>query len=228
VLRRRIAMGAEVIDLFTAEDVALVLVDPQPGLSFVAQSMDHQLLLSNLVALAKVGTVFRLPTVVTTSATAKFSGPWFPEVRAALGKQESIERSTLNAFEDAKVRDALVATGRKRLLLAGLLTEACVAFTALSAIQAGYRVHVVVDACAASSAVAHETSVRLMERAGMVPRTWLQALLELQRDWTRHATYAGALAILKEHAGNYGIGLTYAAAMASRQDSAVPSPEHRG
>src|SRR5580658_9521152 len=110
-------------DLFTPQDVALVLVDPQPGLSFVAQSMDHQTLLSNLVAMAKIAGVFGLPTVVTTSASAKFSGPWFPEVRAALGKEESIERTTLNAFEDAKVREALAATTRKRLLLAGLLTE---------------------------------------------------------------------------------------------------------
>jgi nicotinamidase-related amidase len=199
-------------DLFTADDVALLLVDPQPGLSFVAQSMDHQLLRSNLVALAKVATVFRVPTIVTTSATSKFSGPWFPEVRSALGPMESIERTGLNAFEDPHVRAAIEATGRKRLVIAGLLTEACVAFTCLSALLDGYAVHVVVDACAASSDIAHETSVRLMEMAGMVPRTWLQVLLELQRDWTRHETYAGAVGILKEHGGNYGIGLTYAAA----------------
>jgi nicotinamidase-related amidase len=199
-------------DLFTPSDIALVLVDPQPGLSFVAQSMDHQTLLSNLVALAKVATLFQVPTVVTTSASRKFSGPWFPEVRAALGQIDPIERTGLNAFEDAKVRAAIETTGRKRLLVAGLLTEACIAFTSLSALQAAYTVHVIVDACAASSEIAQQTSVRLMESAGMVPRTWLQVLLELQRDWTRHETYAGAVDVLKEHGGNYGIGLTYAAA----------------
>jgi nicotinamidase-related amidase len=208
-------MNDPITKLFTPADVALVLVDPQPGLSFVSQSMDHQTLLSNLVALAKTATLFGLPVVVTTSASTKFSGPWFPEVRAALGNRDANERTPLNAFDDAKVRDAIAATGRKRLLLAGLLTEACIAFTALSAIEAGYTVHVVVDACAASTTCAQETSLRLMERAGMVPRTWLQTLLELQRDWTHHETYAGALAILKAHAGNYGIGLTYAAAMAA-------------
>jgi nicotinamidase-related amidase len=203
--------------LFAAQDVALVLVDPQPGLSFVAQSMDHQTLLSNLVALAKVAVVFGLPTVVTTSATAKFSGPWFPELRAALGgKLDSVERTSLDAFEDANVQVAVRATGRKRLLLAGLLTEACVAFTAIHAMQAGYTVHVVVDACAASSEIAQQTSLRLLESAGMVPRTWLQVLLELQRDWTHHETYAGAVAIVREHGGNYGIGLTYAASMFAR------------
>jgi nicotinamidase-related amidase len=207
----------ENIELFTPADVALLIVDPQPGLSFIAQSMDHQALLSNLVALGKVGAVFKLPIIVTTSASTKFSGPWFPELRAAVGGAiESIERTSLNAFDDARVRDAVAATGRKRVILAGLLTEACVAFTCLSAIREGYTVHTVVDACAASSQVAHDNSVRLMERAGMEPRTWLQVLLELQRDWTHHATYDGALAILKGHAGNYGIGLTYAAAMAAR------------
>lgn len=202
---------------FTPQDVALVLVDPQPGLSFVAQSMDHQTLLSNLVATAKVGAVFGLPTVVTTSASGKFSGPWFPELRTALGgKVEPVERTTLDAFADANVEAAVRATGRKRLLLAGLLTEACIAFTAIHAMQAGYTVHVVVDACAASSEIAQQTSLRMLESAGMVPRTWLQVLLELQRDWTHHATYAGAVAIVREHGGNYGIGLAYAASMLAR------------
>jgi nicotinamidase-related amidase len=200
--------------LFTPQDVALVLVDPQPGLSFVAQSMDHQTLLSNLVATAKVAGVFGLPTVVTTSASSKFSGPWFPELRAALGgKVDPIERTTLDAFADARVEAAVRATGRKRLLLAGLLTEACIAFTALHAMEAGYTVHVVVDACAASSEIAQQTSLRMLESAGMVPRTWLQVLLELQRDWTHHETYAGAVAVVREHGGNYGIGLAYAASM---------------
>src|SRR5271154_4870038 len=122
-------------EMVTAGDVALLLVDPQPGLSFVAQSMDHQTLLSNLVALSKVAALFRVPTVVTTSASSKFSGPWFPEVRAALGSIPSIERTSINAFEDDKVRAAIEATGRRRLLVAGLLTEACVAFTSLSAMQ---------------------------------------------------------------------------------------------
>ncbi|MGO8994005.1 MAG: isochorismatase family protein [Polyangiaceae bacterium] len=203
--------------LFTPQDVAFLLVDPQPGLAFVAQSMDHQTMLSNLTAMAKVSVVFGLPTVVTTSASTKFSGPWFPELRAALGgKAEPIERTSLDAFADPRVEAAVRATGRKRLLLAGLLTEACIAFTALHAMQAGYTVHVVVDACAASSSVAQETSLRILESAGMVPRTWLQVLLELQRDWTHHDTYAGAVAVVKEHAGNYGIGLTYAASMLAR------------
>jgi nicotinamidase-related amidase len=203
--------------LFTPQEVALVLADPQPGLSFVAQSMDHQTLLSNLVAMAKVAGVFGLPTVVTTSASSKFSGPWFPELRAALGgKVEPIERTTLDAFADARVEAAVRATGRKRLLLAGLLTEACIAFTALHAMEAGYTVHLVVDACAASSEIAQQTSLRMLESAGMVPRTWLQVLLELQRDWTHHETYAGAVAVVREHGGNYGIGLAYAASMLAR------------
>jgi nicotinamidase-related amidase len=99
------------------------------------------------------------------------------------------------------------------IILAGLLTEACIAFTAISALAAGYRVVVVADACGASSSVAQDISLRTLEKQGAELRTWLQMLLELQRDWTHAATYKGASDIVKAHAGAYGIGLNYAKAM---------------
>jgi hypothetical protein len=123
------------------------------------------------------------------------------------------ERTGMNAWEEPTVVRAIEATQRKTVLIAGLLTEACVAFTTLSALNAGYDVRVIVDACGASTSVAQEMTVVMLMQAGMVPRTWLQLLLELQRDWTRHATYGAASGIVKEHAGAYGIGLEYAAAM---------------
>jgi nicotinamidase-related amidase len=207
------AMEPSPTPLFAPDQLALVLVDPQPGLSFVAQSMDHQTLLNNLVALARTARVFGLPVVLTTSATKKFSGPVFPQLRAALGDLEPIERTNMNAFEDARVVEAIRATGRRTLLFGGLLTEACVAFHVLSADAHGYSPVVVEDACAASTPLAHEAACRLMRAAGATHRTWLQLLLELQRDWTRHATYDGAVGIIKDHAGNYGVGLAYAKAM---------------
>ena len=199
--------------LLTPADPLLLLVDPQPGLAFVVESIGREPLLNNVVALAETARALGLPTVVTTSASKKYSGPIFPALQAALPDVAPIERTNMNAWEDATVVAAVEATGRTTLLLAGLLTEACVAFTALSALEAGYAVHVVVDACGASSPLAQETAVRLMEAAGMRPRTWLQVLLELQRDWTRHDTYAAASDVVKAHAGAYGIGLNYARSM---------------
>lgn len=203
------------IPLLQPSDFTLVLVDPQPGLSFVAQSMDHQTLLNNLVALAKTAMLFGVPIVFTTSATKKLSGPVFPQLRAALGALEPIERTSLNAFEDAHVLEAIAQTKRKTLMFAGLLTEACVAFPVLSALASGFSAYVVADACAGSSSVAHAAALDQMHRAGAQSRTWVQLLLELQRDWTRHATYDGATGILKDHGGNYGVVLAYAKAMLS-------------
>ncbi len=121
----------------------------------------------------------------------------------------------MNAWESAEVVAAVGRSGRKVIILAGLLTEACVAFTAISALAAGLRVIVVADACGASTPVAQDISLRLLESQGAEPRTWLQLLLELQRDWTRSATYKGATDIVKEHGGAYGIALNYAKAMIS-------------
>jgi nicotinamidase-related amidase len=193
----------------------LLLVDPQPGLAFVVESQSRVTLENNLIALAETAAAFGIPIVLTTSASIKYSGPVFPMLLAAVGGIGTIERTGMNAWEDQAVRDAITRTGRRTIVLAGLLTEACVSFTALSALASGFDVRVVVDACGASSGIAQETSVLAMMQAGMVPRTWLQVLLELQRDWTRHATYDAATAVVKKHAGAYGIGLDFAKAMLS-------------
>jgi nicotinamidase-related amidase len=199
--------------LLTPADPVFLFVDPQPGLAFAVESQGRLTLENALVALAKTAAAFSVPVVLTTSATAKYSGPVFPALLDALKGLQTIERTGMNAWEDPAVVAAIKATGRSTIVIAGLLTEACVAFTALSALAADHDVRVVADACGASSAIAHETSIALMMQAGMIPRTWLQVLLELQRDWTRHATYAAASQIVKDHAGAYGIGLNYAAAM---------------
>jgi nicotinamidase-related amidase len=199
--------------LLSPQDPVLLFVDPQPGLAFVVESQSRGTLENNLLALAKTAAAFGLPVVLTTSASSKFSGPALPTLLAALGDAPHIERTGMNAWEDPAVVSAIHATGRKTLVIAGLLTEACVAFTTLSAIAADFDVRVVVDACGASSAIAHETSIKLMMQAGMIPRTWLQFLLELQRDWTRNSTYAAVSSVVEAHSGAYGIGLAYAKAM---------------
>lgn len=189
---------------------ALLLVDPQAGLAFGVGSQDRQALRDNLVALAATARVFGLPVVASTSASRVYSGPMMPVVQAAIPDVVAIERRNMNAWEDETVRRAIESTGRRRLILAGLLTEACVSFPALSALAEGYEVYVVGDACGGLTATSHDLALRRMETAGARMTSWIQVLLELQRDWTRHDTYDGARAIVEAHGGGYGIGLAYA------------------
>lgn len=196
--------------LLTPADCALVLVDPQAGLAFGVGSDDRQMLRGNIIALARTAKVFGLPIIVSTSATKVYSGPVMPAVQQAIPDIKAIDRRSMNAWEDDTVRAAIVATGRKTLLFAGLLTEACVSFPVLSSMADGFSAHVVGDACGGLTPHSHELALWRMQAAGATMTSWLQLLLELQRDWTRHETYDGARAIVEDHAGGYGIGLAYA------------------
>ncbi|MGO4407791.1 hydrolase [Bosea sp. RAF48] len=196
--------------LLDKENCALVFVDQQAGLAFGVGSEDRQVLLNNAVALAKTAKVFGLPIVASTSATKVYSGPMMPALQRAIPDVSAIDRRNMNAWEDDAARNAIVATGRKRLLISGMLTEACVNFLALSAAEEGYEVFVVGDACGGLTPQSHELALRRMQAAGIHMTSWIQVLLELQRDWTRHDTYDGARAIVEEFAGGYGIGLAYA------------------
>jgi nicotinamidase-related amidase len=196
--------------LLEPSDCALLLVDQQAGLAFGVGSIDRQTLLNNVIALAKTATVFGLPVVVSTSATKVYSGPLMPAIRTALPEVPVIDRRNMNVWEDDAAREAVIATGRRRLLVSGLLTEACVTFPVLSAIADGYEVYVVGDACGGLTSASHDLALRRMEAAGAKLTSWIQVLLELQRDWTRRSTYDGARAIVESHGGGYGIGLSYA------------------
>lgn len=196
--------------LLTPADCAVLLVDEQAGLAFAAGSQDRQLLRSNAVALARTAVAFHIPVVVSTSASKVYSGPLMPPLRAVLPAVAPIERRNMNLWEDEAARNAVRATGRKTLVVAGLLTEACVSFPVLSALADGYRVFVVTDACGGLTVASHEAALRRLEQAGAVLTSWLQFLLEMQRDWTRHETYEAARGIVVDHGGGYGIGLDYA------------------
>jgi nicotinamidase-related amidase len=198
------------IPLLTPQDCVVVLVDEQAGLAFAAGSSDRQTLRGNAVALARTAVAFGIPVVVSTSASKVYSGPLMPPLRAVLPDVVPVERRNMNLWEDEAARSAVLATGRKTLVIAGLLTEACVSFPVLSALADGYRVHVVTDACGGLTPASHEAALRRMEQGGAVLTSWLQFLLEMQRDWTRHDTYEAARAIVVDHGGGYGIGLDYA------------------
>jgi nicotinamidase-related amidase len=198
------------LSLLLPNDCALVLVDLQAGLAFGVGSEDKQVLLNNAVALARTARVFGIPVVASTSASKVYSGPMMPALQAAIPEVVPIERRNMNIWEDDHVRAAIEATGRRRLLMAGLLTEDCVTFGALSALASGFEVFIVGDACGGLTPISHDLALRRMQASGATMSSWIQVLLELQRDWTRKETYDGARAIVESNGGGYGIGLAYA------------------
>ncbi len=180
-------------------------------MAFGVQSIDRQTLKNNVVALAKAAKAFRVPTTITTVETESFSGHTYPEILAVFPENPILERTSMNSWDDQNVRDALAATGRRKIVVAGLWTEVCNLMFALSAMKdGGYEIYMVADASGATSAEAQKYAMDRMVQAGVVPVTWQQVLLEWQRDWARRDTYDATIAIVKEHSGAYGMGVDYA------------------
>jgi nicotinamidase-related amidase len=203
--------GAE--KLLKPQECTLLLIDFQAGLAFGVESIGRQTVLNNAVALARTAVAFDIPVVVSTSASRVYSGSLLPALQLALPSVVPIERKSMNVWEEEAAHSAVVLTGKKRLIVAGLLTEACVSFPVLSALADNYEVFVVGDACGGLTPVGHEMALRRMEAAGATLTSWIQVLLELQRDWTRHETYESARTIVVDHGGGYGMGLAYAREM---------------
>jgi len=199
--------------LLTPENVTLVLVDYQPQMGFATKSIETEILINNAVGLAKAASVFKVPTILTTVETESFSGKTFTALSDALPGAQAFERTSMNFWEDRNVVSQIEKIGRKKLLLGGLWTEVCIVMPTIQALEAGYEVYVVTDACGATSQNAQEMSILRVVQAGAVPVTWLQVMLEWQRDWARQATYKPVMDIAKTHAGAYGIGIEYAQTM---------------
>ncbi len=197
-------------ELLTPQNSALVLIDHQPQMTFGVQSIDRQLLVSNVVGLAKAAKAFRVPTVLTTVAAKTFSGEFWPEVTALFPEIVPVDRTSMNSWDDANFRRAVEATGRKKVVLAALWTEVCLVFPALDMLEAGYEVYIVTDASGGTSIEAHERAVQRLLQAGAIPMTWQQTMLEWQRDWARQETYDAVMEIAKAHGGAYGVGIRYA------------------
>jgi nicotinamidase-related amidase len=199
--------------LLKPEECSMLLVDFQAGLGFGVESMPRQALIHNAVALARTAVAFKVPVVASTSASRVYSGPLLPALQEALPSVKAIERKSMNVWEDDPARNAVIATNRKRLIIAGFLTEACVSFPALSALKDGFEVFVVGDTCGGLTPQSHELALRRLEQGGARLTSWIQVLLEFQRDWTRHETYEAARAIVVANGGGYGMGLAYAREM---------------
>jgi nicotinamidase-related amidase len=145
--------------------------------------------------------------------TKAFSGNVWPQLQAVFPRQPLIERSSMNSWDDEHFVAAVKKTGRKKIVLAGLWTETCVALPTVQAIHAGYEVYVVEDCCGDVSQLAHDNAMKRLIQAGAKPVTSLSVMLEWQRDWAHRDTYDAVMDIVKTHCGAYGIGVEYAYTM---------------
>ncbi|MFF8972752.1 hydrolase [Streptomyces sp. NPDC014995] len=200
-------------DLLTPDNCAVLFVDHQPQMFFGTGSGDRTAIINSTVGLAKAAKAFDVPVVLSTVAAESFSGPILPQLADVFPEQKIIDRTTMNAWEDLAFVEAVKATGREKLVIAGLWTEVCVVLPALSALAQGYEVYVVTDASGGVTPQAHEHAIQRMLRGGAIPVTWVQVLLELQRDWARTETYAATTGVVTEHGGAYGLGIVYAQAV---------------
>jgi len=187
------------IEMLTPDNSAIALIDYQPAMYQGVQSHDRLVTFNNVQVLAKAAKLFKIPTVISTIAEKSFSGPFMPEVIGLFPNYKVIDRTSMNSWLDPAFRKAMAATGRKKVVLAGLWTEACVMFPTLDMLKEGYEIYIVADACGDLSLEAHNRSMDRAVQAGAVPITTFQYVFELQQDWARTETYEGVMNILREH-----------------------------
>ena len=220
-------MTSSKLEVLTPANCQIIFIDHQPQMAFGVQSIDRQVLKNNTVALAKAAKVFNIPTILTTVETESFSGNTYPELLDVFPGQDILERTSMNSWDDQKVRDALKANGKKKVVVAGLWTEVCNNSFALCAMLEGdYEIYMVADASGGTSKEAHDYAMQRMIQAGVIPVTWQQVMLEWQRDWARKETYTAVMDIVREHSGAYGMGVDYAYTMVHKAPSRQKS-EHR-
>ena len=210
--------------LLTPENCAVVFIDHQPQMTFGVANIDRQLLVNNVVMLAKGAKEYGVPAILTAVETESFSGYIWPDLMDVFPGQQPIERSSMNSWDDEKFREAIKATGRKNIIIAGLWTEVCVAWPTLNLLAEGYNVYVVEDACGATSAIAHDAAMRRIVQAGAVPMTSVATVLEFQRDWANKEHYDAVLNIFRQHGGAYGDGIDYAYTMVHKAPQAAENP----
>lgn len=211
--------------LYDASDTALVFIDHQPQMLFGVASADRTALMNNVVLLAKAAREFQIPTVLTAVETESFSGYVWPQLLDVFPGKQVIERTSMNSWDSPAFRAAIEATGKKKIILAGLWTEICVTWPCIEMLGAGYKVYVVEDACGGTSPEAHNAALSRMEQAGAIRLTTLPALLEWQRDWAQKDHYDNLMKLLKQHAGAYGVGVEYAYTMVHKAPQSAIEPQ---
>jgi nicotinamidase-related amidase len=194
--------------LLTPDESVLLLIDHQPFQFANLHSHEPTMVINNVVSLAKIAKVFGVPTILTTVVEER-GGYLLEGLQDVFPDQKPINRTFINTWEDRRVVDAVKATGRKKLIIAGLWTEICVAMPAIHALDDGYTVYAVTDASGGTTREAHDMAVQPMVQAGVVPITSGVLMAEFQRDWAREATVAGIAAVLGRHGGGSAVAFAW-------------------
>ncbi|TXL80370.1 hydrolase [Vineibacter terrae] len=196
--------------LLTPQNSAFIIIDYQPVQVNSIASMDRQLLVNNIVGACKAAVAYGLPIVHSTvNVKTGLNKPPIPQVAKALAKIPTYDRTTINSWEDVEFRQAVEKTGRKKLIMTALWTEACLTFPAIDALAEGYEVYVVADAVGGTSVAAHEAALRRIEQAGGRMISVPQLFCELQRDWSRKETVPAFMNLFIETGGTAGIQFSY-------------------
>ncbi|MGF1622664.1 MAG: hydrolase [Rhodomicrobiaceae bacterium] len=194
--------------LLRPEDSVLIMIDHQPYQLANLNSHDPHMVVNNSAALVKSAKVFGVPTILT-SVVADRGGKIFPQITDVFPDQEVIDRTFINTWEDKQAVDAVKATGRTQLIMAGLWTEICVAMPAIQAAGEGWDVTVITDASGAVSAEAHQVAIQRMIAAGVNMMTWMALAAEWQRDWARARTAVPLNEVMLQHAAGSGIAFLW-------------------
>jgi nicotinamidase-related amidase len=202
-------MPSGLLELLNPDNCCVLFIDHQPAMTFGVASIDRQTLINNCVGLATACKTFNIPTILTAVESKAFSGALWPQLTSLFPGQKIIERSSMNSWEDAAFVAAVKATGRKKLVIAALWTEVCLTFPALCALADGFEVYAVEDCSGGTSQVAHDAAISRIVQAGGVRMTWIQTMLEWQRDWARRSTYDSVMKNVIQHGGVYGQAVEY-------------------
>jgi len=189
--------------LLTPERSVLLLIDHQPFQFSNLHSHDPQLVINNVVGLAKAAKAFNIPTILTT-VTEERGGFLLKQLQEVYPTQKPINRTFINTWQDERVVEAVKKTGRKQLVMAALWTDICLAMPVIQSLADGYDVFFVTDASGAVSREAHDMAVLRMMQAGAVPITWIAVMSEWQRDWAREATVPAIAQVTVDHGGSSG------------------------
>ncbi|WP_322981537.1 hydrolase [Pseudomonas sp. C11] len=207
------AIAAPGKTLLDPHNHTLIMIDHQSQMAFATKSIDAVSLRNNAALVAKAACEFGVSTILTTVAEKSFSGPIFDEIKSVFPDHQVIDRTTMNTWEDPRIAVEVNRIGKPKIVLAGLWTSVCIVGPALSALDQGFEVYMITDACGDVSTEAHDMAVQRMIQLGARPMTSLQYLLELQRDWARGETYNQTVKTAIENGGAYGLGLIYAKTM---------------
>jgi nicotinamidase-related amidase len=203
--------------LLTPENSTVIIIDYQNTQVESIESTDKYRMVQNVIALAKLAKVFKIPMVVSTvNVKTGLNGPTIPQIAQEVKDLPTYDRTSINAWEDKEFLEAVKATNRKKLIIAALWTEACLLFPALDAMKEGYEVYPVVDAVGGTSLIAHDAALRRMEKAGAQPTSIMSLVCEIQRDWARGETVPGMLGVLSGVGNTVGLDVGFSQAVQNK------------